>query len=284
MSRGKANTKHLTERSLEIAAVAESGHVNQLAVLLQSGFHHGKAGSSQAEKMLAASTLLDTFAGDNGNLIRLTHELATSYSPSAREVACVLLQELILQDMSLQNLLLTLATDDDWEVREWSAPVFTVILATDFPAGVPQIRQLLQHPHESVLRQIALAIKQTAQKRIPNSIAMLLELTDALMAQESEYVRKNLGPFCIGDGLLRIYPSETLEALRKWAQREEWAARWNVAMAFSGAEGARHIREASEILSYLAQDPHKKVQSAVKKAARNLSKRTPEATHFATLF
>ncbi len=73
-------------------------------------------------------------------------------------------------------MVLRLAMDEDWEVREWSTGAFTAVLVADFERGVERIRPLLDHPHESAQRQIALAIKGTAQKKIPGSIDTLLEL------------------------------------------------------------------------------------------------------------
>jgi 3-methyladenine DNA glycosylase AlkD len=90
------------------------------------------------------------------------------------------------------------------------------------------------------------------------------------------YVRKNLGPFAIGDGLLRCYPDLTLEHLARWAGSDDARVRWNVAMAFSTAEGARHVDAALPILERLAEDDRRFVWRAVANAMRNLGKRAPE--------
>ncbi|KEO82385.1 hypothetical protein [Tumebacillus flagellatus] len=306
-----AKKRALSERDLEIQRVAASGNASELAVLLHSGFHHGKNGASQAEKVLAAKTILETFgkqgeqlpkkapepskasrgepadtdSAEETRLLTITRELAASYAPSARQVACALMQELWIRDRALTPLMIELTLDEDWEVREWAAGAYAAKLRHEFPANVAFFHELLEaHPHESVLRQTALAIKQTAQARIPNSTALLLDLTDKLMTSEAEYVRKNLGPFAIGDGLLRVCPDETLPYLKNAARRPEWPSRWNALMSFSAAQGARHADTVFELLTLLEHDPQREIRRAVLAVAKNLAKRLPEDTRFASFF
>jgi hypothetical protein len=279
----KAKRSVLTERGQAIVRLSRGGSVQELVDLLNQGTHHGKPGANQAEKKLAAAAVLEACANDREKLTARTLELAAHESPMAKQIACALMQELWPGDLTLTDLMLTLATDDDWEVREWAAPAFTCLLSAEWPKHLPLLEELTAHPHESVKRQIALAIKQTAQKKIPGCLPDLFRLTERLLPVEHEYVRNNLGPFCIGDGLLRIHPEETLQKLREWAKQEEWPVRWNAAMAFSGARGAEHPDTAVEILSMLVRDPCKEVQKAVKKAVKNLLKRRPEDVRFTEL-
>jgi HEAT repeat protein len=275
----------LSERELEIQRVAARADAGELAVLLHSGWHHGKNGAAQSEKKLAAETILGAFQGNVRMLEAVTRELAASYAPSARQVACALLQELWVRDRTLTPLMIELTVDDDWEVREWAAGAYTAMLRHEFPANVPFLQELIrEHPHESVLRQLALSIKQTAQARIPDSVHTLLELTALLMTCESDYVRKNLGPFAIGDGLLRLYPCETIPFLQQAAAHAEWPARWNAVMAFSAAQGAKHADLVYELLTALQEDSRPEVARAVKATAKNLAKRLPDDARFLSFF
>lgn len=286
----------LNERELEIQRVATAGQTEQLAVLLNSGWHHGKAGASQREKLLAAETIWDVYGAQSlaaesshvrlpAELLDLTHLLARSFAPSARQVACALMQEMWKRDLALTPLMISLALDEDWEVREWAAGAFAALLREDFPHHVPFFHDLIErHPQESVLRQTALAIKQTAQARVAGSAGTLLELAAPLMRVEAEYVRKNLGPFAIGDGLLRIYPQETLSFLQDMSRDSSWPARWNAIMSFSAAQGARHADVAWDMLVRLQGDSQPEIVRAVRTTAKNLSKRLPEDERFRSFF
>jgi 3-methyladenine DNA glycosylase AlkC len=86
-----------------------------------------------------------------------------------------------------------------------------------------------------------------------------------------------LGPFAIGDGLLRYYPELTIKRLINWAEAENEQVRWNVAMAFSAAEAAKHLEAALPILSHLATNNRRFVWRAVASAMRNLGRRAPES-------
>lgn len=273
----------LTERGQHIVRLAGAGAVQELVDLFLEGTHHGKPGANQAEKMLAAETILERFRGDDAGLTRRVRELAAHPSPQSKQVACALMQELWPREVDLTPLMLELTVDADWEVREWAAPAFTCLLSAAWPQHLGLIEELALHPHESVKRQIALAVKQTAQKKLPESIGPLLRLTERLLVEEHEYVRVNLGPFCIGDGLLRVCPEETLPRLHQWARAESWPVRWNAVMAFSGAQGAAWPDDAFAILALLLADPHKEVQKAVRKTLKNLRKRCPEDERFAEL-
>ncbi|TCP59570.1 HEAT repeat protein [Tumebacillus sp. BK434] len=273
----------LTERGQNIVRLAASGAPQELVDLFEEGTHHGKPGANQAEKMLAAEAILDACQGDDIALTRRVRELAAHPSPMAKQVACALMQELWPRELELTPLMLLLTTDEDWEVREWAAPAFTSLLSSAWPQHLGLIEELALHPHESVKRQIALAVKQTAQKKLPESIGPLLQLTELLLGAEHEYVRINLGPFCIGDGLLRIYPAEALPKLHQWARAESWPMRWNAVMSFSGAQGAVHPDDAFAMISLLLSDSHKEVQKAARKTLKNMRKRCPDDERFAEL-
>jgi len=86
-------------------------------------------------------------------------------------------------------------------------------------------------------------------------------------------VRRNLGPYTIGDALLRADPKETLRSLREWSRDRDPMVRWNVAMAFSSAIGSFHWPAAKSILERLAKGPEPLVRSAVAKAMRRCRQR-----------
>ncbi len=123
-----------------------------------------------------------------------------------------------------------------------------------------------------------MGVKRAAKVRQPEWGQRFLDLLDPLLGDRSTYVGKNLGPFAIGDGLLRCYPDLTLQRLEVWAKRSDEGTRWNVAMAFSAAEAAKHVEAALPILTELAADDQRYVWRAVASAMRNLGRRRPAET------
>jgi HEAT repeat protein len=88
------------------------------------------------------------------------------------------------------------------------------------------------------------------------------------MAEEAEYIRKNLGPFAIGDGLLSRFPEQVLAACGKWVKSKDANVRWNVAMIFTAAAAKKFAADGKVLLKVLENDPDPMVLRAAKKAAR----------------
>lgn len=131
---------------------------------------------NQQLQLQMAVELLEAHRGDEPALTRYAQKMAMSALPAIRQVACALLQELWVRDRSLTPYVLRLAADKDAQVRERSVMMFTAMLITDYPSGIQEIRDLLDHPQAEVLRALAVAVGQAAQYRIPGSAAALLEL------------------------------------------------------------------------------------------------------------
>jgi 3-methyladenine DNA glycosylase AlkC len=170
-----------------------------------------------------------------------------------------------------------LAEDSDWERREDAAWLLSELLVAHFDQVYARCRQWVLHPSRNVRRAVAVAVKRASKARVPAWGERFLDLLEPLLCDRDVYVRKNLGPFAIGDGLLRCYPELTLKRLEVWAHRPDQGTRWNVAMAFSSAEGAQHIEAALPILTLLAADERLFVWRAVASAMRNLGRRQPQA-------
>ncbi len=171
---------------------------------------------------------------------------------------------------------LKMADDADWEVRERAAVLLSELLVTDFDEIYARCLEWVHHPSENVRRAVVVGMKVAAKARKPGWGEKFLDLIEPLMSDRSVYVRKNLGPFAIGDGLLRYYPDLTLRRLEQWADQEDEQVRWNVAMVFSAASGATYIEAALPILGKLAADDRRFVWRAAASAMRNLARRKPE--------
>jgi|GEM_PF-474877 len=175
-----------------------------------------------------------------------------------------------------QELIIRIADDAHWEVREDANAVLLPLLQMRFDEIIALLRQWTKHPSENVRRAVVLIVKKAGKERRPGWGEPLLELLEPLLSDRSEYVRKSLGPFAVGDGLLRYYPDLTLERLSRWIEVLDPQVRWNVAMAFSAAEGAKHLDAALPILERLAEDNRRFVWRAVASAMRNLGRQVPE--------
>jgi 3-methyladenine DNA glycosylase AlkC len=134
----------------------------------------------------------------------------------------------------------------------------------------------VRHLSENVRRAVVVAAKKVGQKRVSGRGELLLRLIEPLLKDTSVYVRRNLGAFAIGDGLLRAYPGLTLAYLKNWSFSDDEQVLWNVAMVFSSAEAVKHCGEALPILRRLACDRRRFVWRAAASALRNLVRRRPE--------
>jgi hypothetical protein len=175
------------------------------------------------------------------------------------------------------KLVAELAEDDEWKRREDAAWLLSELLASHFEAVCERCVESIRHPSATVRRHVSVAVKRAARGRQPEQGERLLDLLEALLTDRNEYVRKNLRPFSIGDGLLRCRHELTVSQLERWSQRQNEETRCKVAMAFSTAEGAKHLDAALHILTPIAVDERRLVSRAVASAMRNLERRPREA-------
>lgn len=176
----------------------------------------------------------------------------------------------------VKRLLLNLGNDAYWGTRETAAYAFASVLLKNFEKVYPLFQEWVRHDSENIRRAVVLATKYVAKVRKPDYGEPLLRLIEPLLSDRSVYVRKNLGPFAIGDGILRAYPKLTMKHVEKWSKSQDEQVLWNVAMIFSSAEGAKHCDEALPILRRLAEDERRYVWRAVASALRILARRKPE--------
>jgi 3-methyladenine DNA glycosylase AlkC len=171
-----------------------------------------------------------------------------------------------------------LAEHPDWQRREDAAWMLSELLVAHFGEVYQLCWDWVRHPSENIRRAVVVGVKRAAKVRQPEWSQRFLDLLEPLVSDRRTYVRKNLGPFAVGDGLLRCYPEVTLQRLAEWAERSDEGTRWNVAMAFSAAEAAKHVEAALPILTELAADDRRYMWRAVASAMRNLGRRRPTET------
>ena len=169
-----------------------------------------------------------------------------------------------------------LARDDDWEVRETAASLLGDALERDFDAYLKPAQAWVATGDARLRRAVVVAAKYAARSRHPERAETLLDLVEPALVDHDEYVRRNLGPFAIGDQLLRSYPDATFARLERWSREPDENVRWNVAAAFTSASGAHVAERAFGMLAFLSNDARPFVTRAVGAAVRNILKRRPE--------
>jgi HEAT repeat protein len=241
---------------------------------LDGQLHHGRPGSSASLRHQVGERLALALAEQQGRAIRWLDALTASPSPTARQVACLLLASRYPEDpVGVLRTAEALADDPHWEVREAAGGLLGSLLDRDFVRIRGRLEELRSSRSENLRRSVVLAVKYAARREKPERIPDLLQLLSPLMRDETAYVRRNLGPSAIGDGLLRVDPKETLLCLREWSRDRDQIVRWNVAMAFSSAIGSFHWPAAKSILERLAKGPEPLVRNAVAKAMRRCRQR-----------
>jgi 3-methyladenine DNA glycosylase AlkC len=203
--------------------------------------------------------------------------LADRPEPAVRAISAGLFRHYWpLRADEVQAWLLRLADDEDWWVREAAHSTMGSLLVAHFDVFYRVLWSWTRHPSANVRRGVAIAARKASNERREEWAEALLSLLEPLLADRQEYVRKNLGPYAIGDGLLRCHPQPTLTRLRRWADDPREEVRWNVAMAFRSFGGARNLQEALEILGQLAADERRFVWRATASALQYLGRRQPE--------
>ena len=259
-----------------LADAVAAGDRRSLEAAVLDNRHHGRPGVNGATKRLLAGLLIARDGKGSPALYETAIDLSESPVQDLRSVSAVLLADLWPEDRDgVFERGLTLAQDDEWEVREWAAGIFGTALDRDFEAEYAAMLELTAHASDRVRRAVVLAAMQAAGAKRPERAAPLLALLEPLLPDAAECVRKNLGPFAIGDKMLGQYPETTLGRLEAWAAREDVWTRWNVAMAATSANAGRHSRRLAPLLERLADDERSPVRSAVRAGLRNLARRAP---------
>lgn len=194
-----------------------------------------------------------------------------------KELAAILLAPLARSNPGdVERAALRLARDDRWDVREAAAGLLGEALDVNFDHFYRSLRTLIGKDEPRVRRAIVVAAKVAARSRAPERAGPLLDLIEPALRDRDEYVRRSLGPFAIGDQLLRSYPEETLARLEGWSRDADEVVRWNVAMAFSSATGAKLVDRGLPIVRALARDESKFVARAANAALRRMQKKRPD--------
>ncbi len=229
----------------------------------------------QAIKLQAAKLISSHYGESTPALYNTAIAFARSESEGAQEVGLVLLGQLFAHNPEeVTEIILKLADSVNWEVREWAASALRRVIGGHFSAIYPTIQAWALHSSPNIRRAAAIGCGSAADSCSEEECRLMLEALTPLLEDEDPYVRKNLGAFAIGDSLMKAQPALVAEWLGRASSNPR--AQWNVAMALSSAESAKHFDLLGELLWKVAADDRTVVRRAVYKAALGLAKRVPE--------
>lgn len=192
-------------------------------------------------------------------------------SPTSLELSAHLYSKVYFHNREKVNRkLLVIADHENWEVREWAAGACAHVLKTNFFDYIKFLEaDWVNSDSENIRRTVVVALKYVSKDKKKAYESKIFKIIDVLLKDNSPYVKKNLGAFAIGDGLLKYYPETTIKKIKEWTLSENEQVRWNVAKIFSSAEGMKYQEIGKTILySYLDDENYK-----VRRAAESILKK-----------
>ena len=250
----------------EILTWVQTNQLGKLGQYLMSGTIHGKPGVPVAELGRVEKIIKKNFSDEDQ--YHLGKKLLSRTEYTARNIGTHLITAGWPKYQKIESLMKTAANDEDWIVREYAAGAFASLLEKDFEYFSNLYLKWTETESINVKRAIALAIKYESKSADPKKWKTYFQIISPLMHEEAEYIRKNLGPFTIGDGLLSRYPKQVLSACQKWAKSKNENVRWNTAMIFTAAAARKYSKESKGFLQILASDERPFVARAAQKAVR----------------
>lgn len=255
----------------QILSWIQSNDLDSFGQYLVSGTIHGKPGVPVAEVGRIEKIIQKNFPEDQQ--FALSKKLLKRAEYTARNIGAHLIASGWPGNKDVEKLMKAAANDEDWIVREYAAGTFANLLEKDFSHFSKLYLKWIQSESVNVKRAVALAVKYQSKSAEPKRWKTYFDLINPLMSEEAEYIRKNLGPFAIGDGLLSRYPTQVLSACKKWSQSKSENTRWNTAMIFTAAAARKYAKEGHAVLKSLETDNSSLVAKAAKKAIKNLQLR-----------
>ncbi len=208
-------------------------------------------------------------------LAALACDLLRSEDPGAQEVGALLLPAALPHARSeLLALLRDAAESPHWEVREWAGSALGAALGLPGDDLHPVAESWAASDSERLRRAAVIALMEYGKECPLPELDWVLDVLGGMLADTSQYVQANLGPFAIGSALAARNPETVTEHLRSWVRKEGELGRMQIALVFTAAAGAKLAPAAQDVLDILARDPSPRVQAALQKARRSIARLT----------
>lgn len=211
-------------------------------------------------------------AGDRRRIWLWTRMAAARPEIEVREMACALLDDFWRDHRKeVERLTLNLARDEEREVRQYAAGTMARVVRANFRQRFRYLQKWCASQDPLVRRQVVISIVGVVDPQHPERAKPLLDMIEPHMKDRDPYVRRNLGPFALGQGLLTAYPEQTLERFQDWLLSTDEIVRWNIATALAAAVALHQWKRALEVLRVLAADRRRFVWGAASTALGNLA-------------
>ena len=171
------------------------------------------------------------------------------------------------------DILIHYADHGNREIRQYAGEMIGEFLRYHFRNYKSHLAHLRRSDSENIRRSVVIGLKYLGKYRELSLSEEILEILGLYMDDASNYVKKNLGPFAIGDAMIEYDPSHTIAYLKRWATHSNSDVKWNVASVFSTAAGAKHYGVGFELLGKLIRDDDKSVRQMALKSFKNLYNR-----------
>lgn len=225
-------------------------------------------GSAPAKEISKAARLLKP--SGNGALKDVTVLLNIGTTTSIELALLILPVESNKDSNKVFDILTRYADHENWEIREYAGEMIGEFLRYHFRNYKSRLAHLRRSDSENIRRAVVIGLKYLGKYRELSLSEEILEILGLYMDDTSNYVKKNLGPFAIGDAMIEYDSLHTIAYLKRWASHSNPNVKWNVASVFSTAAGAKHYDVGFELLGKLIHDEDKSVRQMALKGFKNL--------------
>lgn len=168
--------------------------------------HHGKPGLSAARKRWWARQMVEDVSPETVG--QKVSAWADHPAPVVRQVALVLMSRIPNGRALIEPAALHLASDADWEVREWVVEPLAHWVEEDPAWGEPLLLRWLDLGGGP--RRAAVVAVRALVLRHRVSCAVAVAVADRVIDDDDPSVRASTGSYLLGDGLYRTCPDLTL--------------------------------------------------------------------------
>lgn len=149
----------------------------------------------------ASQLLLQILDNREDRLWLWATKLSCDENPFSRRYATIILLRLWEKDKNKAGKILeNLADDEHWLVREYAHGVWGALLKKHFQQAFPLLQSWSSWPSANLRRCVAIAVRSAGNLRKEELAKPLIQLLEPILSDKDAYVRKNLGPYAIGDG------------------------------------------------------------------------------------
>jgi hypothetical protein len=201
--------------------------------------------------------------------------------PVSKQIAASLLwRGYVFNKKVVKDMLLQIADDNNWEVRETAGTALanTLYYNKDF---YTTLTKWAKHPSAKIRRAVVISSLGLLEKGNNKNLPLAFSLLEPLLYDADPYVKRNLGPFVLGSYFGNSFPDEVFIQLKKWLKIKDENVRWNIIKTFHSSFGNKYPDKALEILMNLSKDSNDFVGKAVKSTAKFLSHRSDKFEVFA---